>query len=335
MSMLPVKRAAEITESPPQRWLVESLWTQQAVGIVCAQPKSGKSWLALDFAVSVASGTPVLDRFAVPDPGPVLVFPAEDAVTVVRDRLAGICRHRDVDFDTLDVWLIDSSVLRLDVPGDCESLEETVAEYQPRLLILDPLIRLHQSDENSATEIAKILSFLRHVQRKYATAIMLIHHARKAGTGDPGLGLRGSTELRAWSDTNLYIRHRRGQELVVEHRAAAAPEPVRLGLNADDESAVHVALEGAPPATPDLGERVLELLGTTKGALSRESIRRDVGARNQTVGETLTTLLEEGRIEKVGTDYRLTNEHTSRSQDQTRPADTDALLGSNVVTTGR
>ena len=185
MSMLPVKRAAEITESPPQRWLVESLWTQQAVGILCAQPKSGKSWLALDFAVSVASGTPVLDRFAVTEPGPVLVFPAEDAVTVVRDRLAGICRHRGVDFETLDVWLIDSSVLRLDIPGDCESLEETVADYQPRLLILDPLIRLHQSDENSATEIAKILSFLRHVQRKYATAIMLIHHARKNGAGDP------------------------------------------------------------------------------------------------------------------------------------------------------
>jgi hypothetical protein len=39
MSILPVKRAAEITESPPQQWLVESLWTQQAVGVLCAQPK--------------------------------------------------------------------------------------------------------------------------------------------------------------------------------------------------------------------------------------------------------------------------------------------------------
>jgi hypothetical protein len=308
MSLLPVKRAADITESPPQRWLVESLWTQQAVGILCAQPKSGKSWLALDFAVSVASGTPVLDRFPVPDPGPVLVFPAEDAVTVVRDRLAGICRHRGVDFTTLEVWLIDSSVLRLDAPGDCESLEETVAAYQPRLLILDPLIRLHQSDENSATEIAKILSFLRHVQRKYETAIMLIHHARKHGTGDPGLGLRGSTELRAWSDTNLYIRYRRGQELVVEHRAAAAPEPVRLGLSTDDDSAVHVAIEESPPAAPQLSERILNVLGGLEGALSRESLRQQVGARNQTVGETLSALVAEGRIEKVGTNYRLRSE---------------------------
>jgi hypothetical protein len=333
--MLPVKRAAEITESPSQRWLVESLWTQQAVGILCAQPKSGKSWLALDFAVSVASGTPVLDRFAVPDTGPVLVFPAEDALPLVRDRLAGICKHRGVDFDTLDVWLIGSSVLRLDIPRDCEALEDTVAELSPRLLILDPLIRLHQADENSATEIAKILSFLRHVQRKYATAILLIHHARKHGGGDPGLGLRGSTEIRAWSDTNLFIRHRRGLELVVEHRAAPAPESVRLGLIADDEAAVHVAIEEAPPQNPDLRDRIVDLLGSTKGALSREVIRREVGTRNQTVGEILDVLLEEDRIEKTGAGYLLKNGTPPPSQGKPRPADTGALLGSNVVTTGR
>jgi hypothetical protein len=285
--------------------------------------------------VSVASGTPVLDRFAVPDPGPVLIFPAEDAVTVVRDRLAGICRHRGVDFETLDVWIIGSSVLRLDIPRDCEALEDTVAEIQPRLLILDPLIRIHQADENSATEIAKILSFLRHVQRKYETAVQLIHHARKTGTGDPGLGLRGSTEIRAWSDTNLFIRHRRGLELVVEHRAAPAPEPVRIGLNADDEAAVHVVIEQTPPTTPDLGDRIVDLLGSTKGALCRASIRHKVGARNKTVGETLTVLLEEGRIEKTGAGYRLKNGMKPSDQAQIRPADTGALLGSTVVTTGR
>jgi hypothetical protein len=110
---------------------------------------------------------------------------------------------------------------------------------------------------------------------------------------------------------------------------------VRLGLSVDDESAVHVAIEEAPAATPDLNQRILDTLAGTEGALSRESIRCRVGARNQTVGETLAVLLDEGHIEKVGTDYRIKNASTSRNQDQTRPADTDALLGSNVVTTGR
>ena len=122
MSLLPVKRAAEITESPPQRWLVESLWTQQAVGDLCAQPKSGKSWLALDFAVSVASGTPVLDRFAVADHD---VRPAGDALT--RDpRLqfdSGLieCLSRDA----LDLCLIGDGELRSGVSTRRSSANRT------------------------------------------------------------------------------------------------------------------------------------------------------------------------------------------------------------------
>lgn len=39
MSALPVKRVADIEESPPEKWLIESLWTHQAVGIVSGHPK--------------------------------------------------------------------------------------------------------------------------------------------------------------------------------------------------------------------------------------------------------------------------------------------------------
>jgi hypothetical protein len=41
------------------------------------------------------------------------------------------------------------------------------------LLILDPLIRLHRVDENDATQIAALLSFLRELQRNFQVAVML------------------------------------------------------------------------------------------------------------------------------------------------------------------
>ena len=56
------------------RWLVESLWSDAGVGILGGSPKSYKTFLALDIAVSVASGTPCLDSFDVPQSGPVLLF---------------------------------------------------------------------------------------------------------------------------------------------------------------------------------------------------------------------------------------------------------------------
>lgn len=63
---LPVCRAAELgVREPEQRWLVEGLWAERAVGIVGGEPKCCKSFLALDLAVSVASGRPCLRRYPV------------------------------------------------------------------------------------------------------------------------------------------------------------------------------------------------------------------------------------------------------------------------------
>ena len=53
--------------------------------------------------------------------------------------------------------------------------------------------------------IEGILGFLRDIQRRFETAILLVH-ARKSGATRPGQALRGSSELHAWGDSNLYGR---------------------------------------------------------------------------------------------------------------------------------
>ena len=91
MNPFPVQRASQLASSGPQtQWLVEDLWTEQAVGILGGEPKCCKSFLALDVAVSVASGTACLRQFPVRRSGPVLLFPAEDSLAMVRQRLEGI-----------------------------------------------------------------------------------------------------------------------------------------------------------------------------------------------------------------------------------------------------
>ena len=73
MSLLPVTPAHRLAErAAEQRWLVSSLWSEEAVGIIGGEPKCCKSFLALDLAVSVAAGTPCLRRFAVPRRGSAL-----------------------------------------------------------------------------------------------------------------------------------------------------------------------------------------------------------------------------------------------------------------------
>ena len=178
MSPLPVQPAWRLADGPEQqRWLVDGLWSEQAVGIIGGEPKCGKSFLALDLAVAVAAGIPCLRRFAVSHPGRVLLYPAEDALHIVRRRLEGICVAAGVGLAELDVQVITAPSLRLDLEADRARLEETVARLKPRLLVLDPFVRLHRIDENASGDVAPLLAFLRELQRRHAIAVVLVHHA--------------------------------------------------------------------------------------------------------------------------------------------------------------
>src|ERR1700720_3475076 len=233
MSLLPVEPAWRLADrAEDQRWLVTGLWSEQAVGIIGGEPKCCKSFLALDLAVSVAAGTPCLRRFAVARPGRVLLYAAEDALHIVRQRLEGICAAAGLLLAELDVQVITAPTVRLDLEADRRSLNETVAKLQPRLLVLDPFVRLHRIDENASGEVAPLLAYLRELQRRHDVAVLVVHHAKKGGGGvRAGQALRGSSEFHAWGDSNLYLR-RDGDDLSlsVEHRAAASMTPITIEL---------------------------------------------------------------------------------------------------------
>jgi AAA domain-containing protein len=239
MRPLPISPAWRLAERDPElRWLVTHLWSQDAVGIVGGEPKCCKSFLALDLAVAVAAGVPCLRRFAVPVPGRVLLYAAEDAHPIVRRRLEGIAIAAGVDLCDLDIQVITAPTLRLDLPADRLALQEAVASLQPKLLILDPFVRLHRIDENASGEVAPLLAYLRELQRRYALAVLVVHHAKKgAGNVRAGQALRGSSEFHAWGDSNLYLR-RDGDSLTlaVEHRAAPALKPMKVELVASGEA---------------------------------------------------------------------------------------------------
>jgi AAA domain len=89
------------------------------------------------------------------------MFAAEDAAHVVRARLEGIAAAAGADFQSLDVHIITVPALRLDRRDHQLALAATVAQLQPKLLVLDPFVRLHCIDENVVADVAPILGYLR------------------------------------------------------------------------------------------------------------------------------------------------------------------------------
>jgi hypothetical protein len=304
---LPVVRAADLVDAnETQRWLVSSLWGRAAVGILGGAPKCCKSWLALDLAVSVASRTPALGRFAIEDPGSVMLYMAEDAAAVVKARLDGLCHHRGLRLKGLPIDVITTPSLRIDRGADQERLARTVWRATPRLLVLDPFVRLHRVDENDAGQVSAVLGYLRSLQRDFDVAVLVVHHARKnGGGGQAGQSLRGSGDLHAWGDSNLYLRRQQGNlALTVEHRAAQAPDPVSLRLVTDGGDP-HLAVAdpaGDEPASNanDLEQSVVAALAAAGEPLGRTALRDTLRVRNERLGEALALLAIRGAIVRVG-----------------------------------
>ena len=311
MNTLPVERASRLSTAGAQmQWLVQDLWSDQAVGILGGEPKCCKSFMALDVAVSVASGAACLRQFPVRRTGKVLLFPAEDSLAIVRQRLEGIAAAAQVRFDSLPVEVITAPSLRLDTPADRERLSNTVEQLGPILLILDPMIRLHRVDENDATQIAGLLSYLRELQRKFQLAVILVHHARKDSNGSrPGQALRGSSELHGWGDSNLYMR-RRGQQLTLstEHRAAPSQDHIPLQLSqAGDALSLTVLDRSATEPQPEPApiDRVRQALAKLREPAPLRLLRKLCGIRTAAVSSALTELSARGEVTRNAGGYQL------------------------------
>ena len=302
-------------------WLIEGLWTEEAVGIVSGQPKLGKTWLALDLALSVATGTAALEKYAVPRPGPVLLFAAEDPPRALRSRLEGLCNRRGLRIESVPVNVILSSSLRLDTLDDQARLAEAVARHRPRLLVLDPFVRLHRIDENRALEVSGVLAYLRQLQREEHVAILVVHHSRKAGaeSSQAGLSLRGSSDFYAWGDAYIYLRRRKSNlEMIVEHRNAPRPDPVELILRVEGPPHLEVLPFIQRDGSLDpMKDRIVEILSRGQGPVTQEALRGELRVRLQKVVGALRELECEDRIVRLAAGWSLPSNGNGQADDQT------------------
>jgi hypothetical protein len=103
------------------------------------------------------------------------------------------------------------------------------------------------------------------LQREFAAAVLLVHHARKgSGKGRPGQALCGSSDLHGWGDSNLYLRRKaQGLSFSIEQRAAPSRGNVPLVLVKDRQALAQAVVDErvvAEPQRASAHERVIETL---------------------------------------------------------------------------
>jgi hypothetical protein len=289
---------------------VDQLIAAEAVAFIAGEPKSLKTWASLDCAFAIATGAPAFGRFEPGIRGPVLLAQEESRSADYARRLRWLARGHGLQPSDLDnLHIASQRGLRLDEPESQAQLVAEIRRLNPVMVLLDPLTRMHSADEDRASGMRPVLSFLRRLQAEHACAVLVIHHWTKPREGTkvrPGQRLRGTGDLYAMLDSALYLEARSGMRLVavtVEHREAPAPEPFTLRLEEDEETGTArlIAEAGtledmaAVEAMPDVDAA---LTAHPEGLTGRQ-VEAIVPRRRQLVREAIRKLEAAGRAVSV------------------------------------
>jgi len=213
---------------PPPPIIDDGVLLEKTLLIVTGKPKSGKSFLAFNLAVAIAKGKDFAG-FKIQEQQKVMILSAEGGYFPNRERVKKMARK--VDSKHLqNILYSNKAFLSLDIPGELKNLKKSIEEHKPNILIFDPLIRFHSSDENSSRYMSNVFAILRDLIENYSLSIIVVHHTGK----DWSKGARGSSVIMAECDSSIEIRKgKKNHTFYFMSRHVETPEPLKLYFNPD------------------------------------------------------------------------------------------------------
>lgn len=192
------RTAAEVRNTKPMRWRVKKLLPEAGIGVIFGPSGSGKTFLAFDMGASIALGCPFYGRKVVPCP---VVYIALEGGAGVSQRVQAWERHHGQALpDTFRVVTDALSLLNSDAGSFAEDLN--AAGLSSGLVIIDTLNQSAPgADENSPSDMGRIISNAMVIQRLTNSLVLLVHHTGKDKTKGP----RGHSSLGAALDVAIEV----------------------------------------------------------------------------------------------------------------------------------
>jgi hypothetical protein len=195
---LDIRRAA--TETPPPReFIFASMPARKGMYAMMIGPDgSRKSWLALQVAVGIATGTQIAGGlWPAPKKGKVVYFTSEDGADELWQRVHAISRGQPPEFiDDLDENLI---IVPLSEGHDgltlvCQTKDGSYGQHESvstlidisrgaRLIMIDPLADALDAPESDDQAAKMLVQTLRSVSRETRAGVLVVHHQNKAAMG--------------------------------------------------------------------------------------------------------------------------------------------------------
>jgi hypothetical protein len=231
-------------------WILKNILPRNGIGAIWGPPGSGKSFLALHLALSIARGSDVLGARC--NRGGVLYLAAEDP-DGIRLRIAAWRQEHGAEptpFLFVPVPVGFTAGDPNHVAALVDLAKEQTAGFESRgaplaLIITDTFARsLPGLDENSAPEMSSAIAALTDLAHELNALVLIVHHAGK----DSSRGERGHSSLRAALDVSL--------EVVRNDKMEARALKLSKSKNATDGTTWPFELKSVVLGTDDDGDRI-------------------------------------------------------------------------------
>lgn len=301
-------------------YLVKGLVNRSSITFLHADPGVGKSFMALDLALSLGVGFGDWCGFrTVGSPCSVLYIYSEGVRRLWKRRDAWL-QHNDVPERDLKGQIgIHQGAFSLNKAADAgrvDLLIKLLRDREADLIVFDTwATSTTGSNENDSGEMGVALARAGRIRDEVGCAVLVVHHDNKQGS------MRGSSSIPGYCDTIIGLEAKRedGTKVIraviekgrddadaIEWVGRLAVEG--LGVDGDGDEVTSVAyeylgrqeaLQGATTPREELLSRLeAEPLGKTEAV--RETSGAEGGGRFKKYGTEFERLFNEGLIEKAG-----------------------------------
>jgi hypothetical protein len=186
---------------PEPWWIIDNLLPGHQVCIIRGPGGVMKSWFAMLGAVCVEHGRDFLGHY-VPEPRRVLYVQEEMAEVYFQERLDLIYRSLGLEA-TDDLRFVSGQSFKIDnenAERGWPRLMQEVEDFKPTLVILDPLVEMHDGEENTVEDMRPVMMKLRTARFSHPLSFWVLHHNNRLDQ------MRGSTSIRDAADLVIELK---------------------------------------------------------------------------------------------------------------------------------
>ena len=216
----------DLTQREPMSWLIKSVLPKAKLGILFGASGSGKTFVALDLAFSIARGVAWRGRRTAK--GRVVVIAAEGGSGLGK-RGEAYAQHHMFDLRTVpDLHVITASPNFLDEDDISEVIAEIKSLGPVDLVVIDTLAQVTPgANENTSEDMGRALGNINLLHEATGAMNLAVHHAGK----DLSKGSRGWSGIKAAADVQIEVlRYDSGEREILIEKMKDGEDGLRWGF---------------------------------------------------------------------------------------------------------